>query len=505
VAYALQPHPRSAKEACVKERRRRSVGFGTLSFVAFVVLLVLAGAQRLAGMDPRFLDESVPGLRALAHYLAGDYAGAARWYRVSAALAAGPAPTSSGAALLRGDHDRAEVLAGNELRRQPDAPGPRLTLAEVALARGLHAEALQQAGRVLRTQADDYDALLLTGVARARRSEWGEAIDAVKQALRQDRAEGRYSVFLSTLELTGDLDDLETPPLALLAHLHRYLRIHDGAHATHAVRYAERAIEAGDRPDDAWVTVAIVRDKQGKRRGALEAFDRAAVLNPRNTAALLGAARLRADRGELALEYRLLRAAFQAAPDDPFVAERLHFTLTRKLGDYRQALALEQTAVAARPSDAKAWWRLGTVQLYLGDAEAALRSFERAAEVGTLAEAHEGRGHALRELRRYDEAAAAYERAIQFDPSRPSAYVGLAVLHAGERRYGQALGAYERAYELGARQVEQVVELCSLYYETGRLAPALGCLQDVLTRDPDNVRGRALMEHVRAAASRRPA
>jgi tetratricopeptide (TPR) repeat protein len=456
-------------------------------------------------MSPAFLDASVPGLRGLAHYLAGDYAGAARWYRTSAALAVDPRATISWALLARGDHDRAEAAAAVELRDRPDAPGPVLTLAEIALARGRHEEALQQAARVLRVQADDYDALLVTAAARARRGEWSEAIDTMKLALRQDHAERRSSVFLSMLELTGDLDDLEAPPLALLAHLHRYLRIHDGAQAAQAERYARRAIEARDRPDDGWVTIAVVRDKQGKRRGALEAFERAAALNPTNTAALLGAARLRADRGELAVEYRLLRAAFQATPDDPLVADRLHFTLTRKLGDYRQALATEQTAVAARPQDARAWWRLGTVQLYLGDAAAALRSFERSAQAGTLAEAHEGRGHALRQLRRHEEAAAAFERAIRMNPSRPAGYLGLALVHAGERRYGPALEAYERAYHLGARQVEQVVELCSLYFETGRLAPALGCLQDVLTRDPDNVRGRALMEHVRAAASRRPA
>jgi tetratricopeptide (TPR) repeat protein len=493
------------QEASVKARKKEYAGFRALSLMAFLVLLVLGGVQRVGELDPRLVSGSVPGLRALGHYLVGDYAGAARWYRASAESIVGAEPATSWASALRGDLDRAERLAAGELARQPEAVGPVLSLAEVALARGRHGEALEHTGRVLRAQPDDYDALLLTAAVRARRSEWAEALDALKTALRQDRVERRLSVFLSMLELTGDLDDLESPPLALLAHLHRYLRFHDAAQAGNAVTYAERAIAAGDRPDDAWVAIAAVRDKQDRRRAALQAFERAIALNGGNTAALLGAARLRADRGELAAEYRLLRAAFTATPDDPFVAERMHVTLTRKLGDYRQALTMERAAVAARPEDARAWWRLGTVQLHLGEAAGALQSFERSAEVGSLAEAHEGRGQALRELRRHEEAAAAYQRAIQIDPSRPHAYVGLAVVHAGERRYAKALDAYERAYHLGARQVEQVVELCSLYYEVGRLAPALGCLQNVLTRDPENVRGRALMEHVRAAAARKPA
>ena len=179
--------------------------------------------------------------------------------------------------------------------------------------------------------------------------------------------------------------------------------------------------------------------------------------------------------------------------------------LVHKLGDYRQALAMEQTLVAERPDDARAWWRLGAVQLALGDHQAALDSLDRSAKLADLPEAHEGRGYVLRELQRFAEAAEAYQRSIELDPSRPGGYVGLAVLLARERRYPQALATYERAYRLGARDAEQVVDLCSLYYEVGKVGQALGCLGDLLTREPDNVRGRALLEHVQRTASTRRA
>jgi cytochrome c-type biogenesis protein CcmH/NrfG len=80
------------------------------------------------------------------------------------------------------------------------------------------------------------------------------------------------------------------------------------------------------------------------------------------------------------------------------------------------------------------------------------------------------------------------------------------VLHAREQRYPQALEAYEQARRLGTTQVDQVVELCALYHETGKVSRAMGCLQDVLARDPDNTRGRTLLEQVqKTAANRRPA
>ena len=55
------------------------------------------------------------------------------------------------------------------------------------------------------------------------------------------------------------------------------------------------------------------------------------------------------------------------------------------------------------------------------------------------------------------------------------------------------------AYALGGRDVRHVVGLCSLYLETGRRAQASACLADVLTRDPDNVEGLSLQEHLRGA------
>lgn len=483
--------------------RKRPVGFPALCVVTLVVLLTLATVQRLARMDSRFFGDSTPANRALLHYLAGDYGNSARWYRTALAATPDPGPPSSWTALRAGNADAAEGLARRELAQAPSALHPRLTLAEVALSRGQPTEALEQIRRALELRPEDYDALLLATVAHARSGAWNEALDALKRALRQDRVERRYTVFLDVLEVTGDIGARTNPPLCLLAHLHRYLGSYDPARSDSAIWYARRAIDAEDRADDAWVTIAVVHDQEGKRRRALEDFARALTINATNTAALLGAARVRADRGEIGDEYRLVRRAFQATPDDVFIVDRLHGLLTQKLGDYAQALAVEQRLVVERPADARAWWRLAAVQLHLGQPEAALESLDRATALTDSAEAHEARGHALRALQRPADAAAAYRRSIAIDPARPGPYVGLANLLARERRYPEALAAYERAYQLGATDVEQIVELCSLYYETGRVRQALGCLDQALTRAPDNVRGRALLEHVQRAVSAR--
>jgi tetratricopeptide (TPR) repeat protein len=352
---------------------------------------------------------------------------------------------------------------------------------------------------VLELRRDDYDALLVTAVVHARQGAYAAAIDALKRALRYERVERRATVFLAVLEVTGELDDraVDERPNCLLAHLHRYLRIYDPSQARPASRYAQRAIELGDRAADAHVTLALVHTKRGHPTRAFAAFQRALAVNPRNTAALLGAARHRANRGEVAEEYRLIRAAFEADPDDPFVVATFHSFLVDKLGDYRQALALAEAAVGRDARDAEAWWRVGHVHAHLGDHRKALHGYQQAAALAPrTAELEDNIGKELVEVGRDDEAFAAYRRALVLDPLRPQPHVGLGILHGKARRWNEAILEYEMGATLGGGVP---VGLCELYWETGRRAAATACVTTVLTADPDNPQGLALMEHVRGA------
>ena len=467
-----------------------------------MVVLALVALDQLGRMDGRFFGRSPQALRALVHYLVGDYAGAARFYREDLRRQAGWASSAqapSWIALARGDLDQAELQAQVESRPAPTDPEPLLTLAEVALARRDDAAAVTLAGRVLELRRDDYDALLLTAVVNARRGANNAALDAVKRALRYDRAERRDTVFLAVLEVTGELEHraMQQRPNCLLAHLHRYLRIYDPSQARVASRYAERAIANGDRADDAYVTLALIHIKQGRRTRAFAAFQQAMAINPRNTAALLGAARHHANRGEIAEEYRLIRAAFEADRDDPFVVASLHGFLVDKVGDYRQALALAEAAVAANPRDAQAWWRRGHVQALLGEHRPALESYQQAVTLAPRTpELEENIGNILADLARDEEAFAAYRRAVVLDPLRPQPHLGLASLHGRSRHWTEAIREYEVAARLGGGVN---VGLCELYWETGRLGDATRCVTAVLTADPDDVQGLALLEHLRGA------
>jgi tetratricopeptide (TPR) repeat protein len=492
-------HALTSEWTALKPRTR------ALLIAAAVVVALIAAFDQLGWMHRRFFGASAVSARALGHYLVGDYAGAARFYRDDLRRIAALVPSEQGGSwvmLARGDVDQAESQAKVESRLAPTDPEPILTLAEAALARRDWRAALAHAGRVLALRRDNYDALLITAVAQSGQGAYPLAIDALKRALRYDYAERRLTVFLSVLETTGELNGraFDQRPYCLLAHLHQYLRLYDPAEARLVARYAQRAIEVGDRADDAHVMLAIVHTKEGRPSRALAAFQQAVAVNPRNTAALLGQARYRAKRGELAEEYRLTRAAFEADPDDPFVAEAFHGVLMQKLGDYRQALAVAEAAVARSPRNAEALWRLGHVQAQVGELRPALASYQQAAQLTPrTAELENSIAQVLRLLGRDDEALAGYRRALALDPLRPQPHYGLGALHGKARRWDEAMREYEMGYALGGRDVAQVVSLCEVYWETGRKGDASSCVSDVLTRDPANVQGQALRELLHGA------
>jgi tetratricopeptide (TPR) repeat protein len=313
--------------------------------VALVVLLAVLGLWQVSRMDGRFFQRSSQGAKALVLYLFGDYGSAAQAYRAHFKQRSwtGYPGSPSEEALLRGKPPDARRLAEGALKTNPNDIEALLTLGELDLDQGQVASAHAAFARVLAFEDDEYDALLLTSIAFARQGDYGRAIDTIKRGLRYDRTGRRTSVFLDVLETTGDLRALpaNTRPNCLLAHYYRYLRIFDPLNARPAIRYARRAIQAGDRPDDAYYTIGIIhllRDDDPD--AALEAFQQAVRANPRNAQALRGIGRFYSRRADLANELRMYRAAFAAAPDDLFYARQLGVFLRDQLGDYYDALSL---------------------------------------------------------------------------------------------------------------------------------------------------------------------
>jgi len=456
-----------------------------------VMLAPLLLLHQLSGMDGRFLPRSWSGLEGLTRYLAGDYRGAAAAYRASLKkliASKGDHVDPAWAALVEGRLADAQARAEEQLKRGSSTDA-LLTLGEVALGRNEPQRVLEIVQRVLHADENEYDARLLAAVAHASLREYGAAVDSMTRALRQDRVERRPTTFLTVMENAGDLaarPDREGQ--CLLAHYHRYLRIFDRSEGAVAIRHARRAIAAGDQPDAAWVTIGVVYTKQDKRDLAFDAFQEAVRANPRNPEALRWLGRHYSDRGDLVNELRLKKAAFEASPGDGYYATDLHFVLTEKLGDHRQALDLYRTALTVRPADAALWGKLGEVQYQLGNFGDALDAHVRAATLAPTNPDHlVHQGWALMATDQYERALATFQRAVALDPGASEPYYALGTVYYSLARFPEATAALERSFTLNPpANSNRLVSLCGLYRRALAFERTYACLQEVLRMDPKN-------------------
>lgn len=322
-----------------------------------LALLWLIAYWRIHPLDGRLVQISRPG--ALVLYLAGNYRNAARAYRTGqqGEVEVRYADDPSGFWALRAGHQHeAERRAKTTLTLVPLAVEPQITLGELALERGQTSEAMRIFTAVLRRRPDHLDALYLGAVALARAGETGSAIQSLNRALRASSVGERDTILYRILELTGELRARPAPqqPLCLLAHLHRYLRIFDERQGLAAMDYARRAVDAGDRPAEAWLTLGVVQHKRGEYEAARRAMRQAIAVEPRQVEALRWLAIHAIAVGDLLTQYQMMTRVFEAAPLDPFFLPDLERVLVKNLGDPLRMAALMERALALDPDNTEA-------------------------------------------------------------------------------------------------------------------------------------------------------
>ncbi len=359
--------------------------------IAIVMMVVwLAAYWRLADLDWPLFELSWSGPRALALYVTGNYRDAARAYRrgQQGALRVPYESDPSGYWALRAGHlEEGERRAKTTLALVPTAVDPLVTLGEIALERGKTQDAARTFAAVQERRPDHFDSMLLSAVTAARLGNPGQAVEMINRALRWDTAGNRDTVLYRVMELTGELR-VRPPaqqPLCLLAHLHRYLRIFDDTQGPIAMEYARRAIRAGDRPADAYLTLGVVHEKRGEHAEATRAMRRALDADPRQADALRWLGLQANATGDFLLEYQFTKAAYEAAPNDPFYLRDLEYVMLARLDDPQGMATMMEAALARDARNADVHARLGRAAARLGDEARAQRHRQRAVELRAIA------------------------------------------------------------------------------------------------------------------------
>jgi tetratricopeptide (TPR) repeat protein len=479
--------------------------------VLMLVFLWLFIQHRMFQMDGRFFQPSFSGIKGLLLYEIDDYSGAAKAYRAhfreastyrsdfqevyrSERASEDPAWET----FLQGDLQTARRNSEKALERNPLDIGPLLNLGEIALEEGSEDQALDIFNRIFQKQPNQFDALLLSSVAYARKGDYEKAVRMINRALRSNGAQSRVTAFFKVLEVTGDLSSLPDSerPLCLLAHYYRYLQIFDSSNGRTAAVYATKAIASGDQPDEAYLTLGAIYNKDGEEEIALHTFLKAMELNPKNTEAYRLAVQIYSGRKDLLNEYRMRKAAYEMAPEDFFYAISFSRFLTEKLGDYAQALDVSEKMLKTAPNDIAMLHETGRLYRLMGDPEHSMEYYNRALLLKPQNPSlYEGAGDSMAELGKRNEAIKAYRTALAIGPRRAQPHVGLAKIYVDGRQYKQAIQEYEAADRPGKLEASERTRLCILYGQVSEFKRAADCFKQVLSEDPRNAVAQYLLPY----------
>jgi tetratricopeptide (TPR) repeat protein len=184
-----------------------------------------------------------------------------------------------------------------------------------------------------------------------------------------------------------------------------------------ALSNCQRAEELDNRIPAVYVTLARIRNSQGKRDLAYQEFQQALDINPRDAGAVRGMAQANEAAGKLTEAEEGLKRAMALRPDDWTGPNELgNFYSTN--GKYQQAAGAYKQAAALSPDNAFALSNLGSAYLSLGDKESlrlAQQALEKSLSIQPSYEAYSNLGVLYLEQKRYADSAAMTRKALQLD------------------------------------------------------------------------------------------
>ncbi|MEI7752780.1 MAG: tetratricopeptide repeat protein, partial [Candidatus Omnitrophota bacterium] len=159
-------------------------------------------------------------------------------------------------------------------------------------------------------------------------------------------------------------------------------------------------------------------------------------------------------------------------------------------GNYDEALACAEKAIASDPNDANAYNARGLVYYMKGQKELstlAIRDYDMAIKLKPdFAVAYMNRGNAKTDLGLYDSNIEDQNMAIKLSPTLASAYSARGAAYHRKKMYDRAIEDYGRSLELDPKHVGAYVGRGNSYYRSGKYDVAIRDYDQAITMDPNN-------------------
>ena len=148
----------------------------------------------------------------------------------------------------------------------------------------------------------------------------------------------------------------------------------------------------------------------------------------------------------------------------------------------------------------KQWLNEGKALYSAKRYEEALAAYDHALQLDSnLAQAHNSRGHILLDLKRYTEALAAFEQTIQLDPNFAPAFNAKGNTFANLKRYTEALAAFDHAIQLNPNLMHAYIGKGNALSQLQRYTEALDTFEHAILLNPNlamtyNAKGKTLFK-----------
>ncbi|HEX4773552.1 MAG TPA: tetratricopeptide repeat protein [Bryobacteraceae bacterium] len=336
----------------------------------------------------------------------------------------------------------------NKSQRREIIIPARLIIARINEGKGQHAQALEQTQQVLQLDASNPEARLLRDQALIGLGESDQAKPDLENFAAQLDKEGNFSRDANQVRL-------------LLGRL--YMGTRDYAKAGALFDAVWKATPPDYRGFEALQELNLA---QGKTDLAVSSMEDFANKNPANLTARFDLANIQATAGQML-----------ARTDVP----RAKALLEAAAGNYKLILK-------SNTNSSLVWYRLGLLQVALGQTDSALASLDQAISSDSQNEAaHLERAMLLDHLGRTKDAAVGYNRVLGIDPDNTVALNNLAFLNADNKtNLEQAQSLAEHAKKRAPNSPDVADTLGYVYYQRNLNTEALQIFRQAVQQYPQN-------------------
>jgi eukaryotic-like serine/threonine-protein kinase len=257
----------------------------------------------------------------------------------------------------------------------------------------------------------------------------------------------------------------------------------------------KKAAEIDNQIPAVHVTLARIHDLMGQHDLALQEFQRALDINPRNAAALNGLAHTYEDSGRTADAEAAFQKAAALRPDSWDGYNELGNFYDRQ-SKFQQAIQQYHHALELTPDNAQVYWNLGATYLDSGDPKLqadAERAFKKSIELSPSYQAYANLGALYLTEQRYGESVSLTENALKLNDHDYGVWNNLVLAYEWLKDKDKAEAARKRMQALLEQTVKMKPEdaaaqarLATVYAHYGLRQQAEARIQTALALAPDD-------------------